>query len=202
MAAILDSGLSSEVVKDIANRTLDYAKSRTPFSESSLSEDYELAVHQDNSRVVILFGKVFEDFLDKLHKSLDSEIPEEKKALAFDIAFDEKTTRMHQKLLRKYLENGESASLSEITDTVYSESKRPQDFHKKRAQVRDRYLSLMEDILLWDVETFEVTTREGKRQISKYEIRPGEALLAFSKYVIAPLRKIMLLELTSRLKDA
>lgn len=185
----------------VAEAAVKYGLSLDAFKEEVLAEDIELAMQEDFSRLVMLFGVVLEYFLKELLKEFPYDgvqLEEDVQDEWFKIAFDEQTVSMHRLLIRRTLKNT-SVSFGEITDIVYPTG-RTSDFNKKRARVRDEYRVPMEEMWLWKVDEITAVNKNGDEEVRRYDISAGPALRLFSRDVFTPLRRALLKQLLKRLE--
>lgn len=196
-SSIFDQRRASKVAK----AAVKYGSELAAFDDTALSDDVELAMQQDVSRLVMLYGIILEFFLKELLKEFPYEgVPLEKETQGdwFEIAFDEQAVSMHRLLIRRTLEN-RSVSFGELTDIVYP-SGRTSDFNKKRARVRDEYRVPMEEMWLWKIDEITAVNKNGKEEVRRYDISAGPALRLFSRDVFVPLRRTLLEQMLERME--
>jgi hypothetical protein len=153
------------------------------------SDDAGVALHELDSRSIILWGTVLERFLRRYLDSFplsDLELDEEELEERFKVAFDERTQPLTRHLLKTALRGEPPLTLAQLAARRYNPN--TSSFRKLQRHLLRAIVCPMRDLCLWQLDVQQRTLKNGKKAIAKYGISAGPALLAFHKHVYVPLR--------------
>ncbi len=192
----MDETVSADSRMQAVVGRIDFSK--IPGLTDEGSADVSIAIHELESRSIILWGRGLEAFIQAYHEEFTAdELPLNSEELEerFVVAFDEGTQPMTRYLLKSALRRQPALSLSDLAALRYK--KNSASFHKMSRHMRDRIMWPMRDLGLWSVV---VTDRvaKGKSEVASYAISAGRVLLAFDSYIYQPWRRQQLVTFYAR----
>jgi hypothetical protein len=149
----------------------------------------DVAIHELESRSIILWGAALEKFLRaylQLYSVGDLPLDDAELSERFEVAFDEATQPLTRYLLKTALCGAPALSLSQLAARRYRPN--TSSFRKLQRHLLRSTVYPMRDLCLWAVEVQERTQNNGKVCVASYRISAGPALLAFHRHVYLPWR--------------
>jgi hypothetical protein len=153
------------------------------------ARDIDVAIHELESRSIILWGAALEEFMRaylRHHPLGDLPLDDEELAERLEVAFDEATQPLTRYLLKTALRRDLPVSLSQLAARRYKPN--TSSFRKLQRHLLRSTVYPMRDLCLWSVEVQERVLSNGKTAIAHYRIGAGPALLAFHRHVYLPWR--------------